>query len=77
MIVRPQKRNLQRHRELVAALSPGDDVITTAGIYGTIVSIDDDAVMLSIAPSTEIKVALRAIAMKKAVVDTPEPTKDS
>ena len=76
MIVRPQKRNLQKHRELVAGLAPGDDIITTGGIYGQIVSIDGDSAMIAIAKDTTIQVAIRAIGMKKAVVEIPEDETD-
>ncbi len=71
MIVRPQKRNIARHRELVASLKAGDDIITSGGIYGTVVSIDGDSAQVSIASGVVIKVAVRSIAMKKAVDENP------
>ncbi|HMS24774.1 MAG TPA: preprotein translocase subunit YajC [Acidimicrobiia bacterium] len=71
MIVRPQKRNIARHRELVASLKAGDDIITSGGIYGAIVSIDGDSAQVSVASGVVIKVAVRSIAMKKAVDENP------
>ena len=62
LIVRPQRRRAQAHRQFVATLSVGDEVITTGGIFGTIRSLDDDAVDLEIAPGTVIRVARLAIA---------------
>ena len=69
MIVRPQKRNLARQKELVESLSSGTEIITTGGIYGTIRAVDEDTVDLEISPGTTIKVAKRSVAMKKVKVE--------
>ena len=42
LIVLPQRRQMAAHRQLVASLEVGDEVITTAGIFGT---ITDDVVL--------------------------------
>jgi len=62
LVVRPQRRQMAAHRALVAALSVGDEVITTGGIHGTIRGLTDDAVELEIAPGVVIRVARAAIA---------------
>lgn len=67
MIVRPQKRSLANHKAMVAALAPGDDIITSGGIYGKIKSVGPESVQLEIADGLEIQVAIRSLAMKKAV----------
>jgi len=43
-------------------LKNGDKVITSGGIYGTIVGLEDDAIQLRIAEQIKIKVARSAIA---------------
>lgn len=75
MIVRPQKKNLARHKEMVAQLKSGDEIITSGGIYGTIKSVDSDSVMMEVADGIQIKVATRAVAMKKAP-DTSDNSQD-
>ena len=66
LIIRPQQkrqRRAQQEREqMLNALKPGDKVVTTGGIYGTIVSIKDDNVQLRIAQSVSIEVMRTAIA---------------
>ena len=47
---------------MIAALKPGDEVITVGGIYGDVVEVEDDRVALEIAEDVEIEVAKRAIA---------------
>ena len=61
----------QRNRQKAAAaevqrratIGVGTDVMTTAGLYGTVTAIneDDDTVLLSIAPGVEVKFAFAAL----------------
>ena len=45
-----------------ANLAPGADVMTTSGLYGTVVVVnDDDSVLLSIAPGVEVKWTIAAL----------------
>ena len=41
-LILPQQRKVKQHRELVQSLEVGDEVLTSAGMYGTIVGIDHD-----------------------------------
>ena len=61
LIVRPQRRRAQAHRQFVAALEVGDEVMTTGGILGTIRSLAPDLVELEVAPGTVIRVARMAV----------------
>jgi preprotein translocase subunit YajC len=62
LFVRPRRRMMMRQRELAGSLSAGDQVVTVAGMYGTIVALDGDEVRLEIAPDVVVRVARRAIA---------------
>jgi preprotein translocase subunit YajC len=62
LVVRPQKKRQNQQRALLDELKVGDEVLTAGGIYGTVSALDDDAVTVRIAPSTEVRVARRAIA---------------
>jgi preprotein translocase subunit YajC len=74
LIVRPQRRRAQAHRQFVAALEVGDEVMTTGGILGTIRSLDDELVELEVAPGTVIRVARMAVTqpLEPSVPDVPE-----
>lgn len=72
VLILPRQRELKRHNALVAVLEVGDEVMTGSGIYGTIVAVEPDTVILQVAPGTELKVARRAVAAKVGA-DT-EPT---
>ena len=66
LVIRPQQkrqRQLQQEREeLLNALKPGDKVITSGGIYGTIVAVRDNTVTLRIADKVSVEVLRTAIA---------------
>lgn len=61
MIIRPQMKQAKEHRNMVAALQKGDEVVTSGGIVGKITKVTDTFVSLEIAESTEITVQKHAI----------------
>jgi preprotein translocase subunit YajC len=76
----PQQRRVRQHQALVSTLQEGDEVMTTAGIYGRITYMDDELVRLEVAPGVELRVARGAIAkrtVEPATVEQPEPLADS
>jgi preprotein translocase subunit YajC len=68
LLIRPQNQRRRAQMEMQSAIEVGDEIVTTAGIYGTITEIDDDygIVTLEVAPGTEIRVARVAIATRLA-----------
>jgi preprotein translocase subunit YajC len=70
LFVRPQRKKQTEAQKMVSELRVGDEVLTAGGIYGTILAIDDDEIMVEIAPQTQVRVARRAIA---GVMTEPEP----
>jgi len=71
-LIRPQRARAQAHRELVTRVDIGDEILTVGGLYGNVIAIDEDDLMLEIAPGTQVRIARRAVA---AVVppDEEEP----
>jgi preprotein translocase subunit YajC len=63
-MIRPQKRKLRQHEDLVSTLVPGDEVVTIGGIVGYVKSIDDDFINLEIADGCVIRVLRQAIGRK-------------
>ena len=61
-LIRPQRKKDKKVKEMLAALKPGDRVTTIGGIYGTIVSVKDETITLSIGSQrTEMVVTRWAI----------------
>jgi preprotein translocase subunit YajC len=73
LFIRPRRRMMMRQRELMGALSSGDQVVTVGGVYGTIVALDGDEVRLEVAPDVVIRVARRAIAGRVGPVAAADP----
>ncbi len=69
---RKQKRAMQQQQDMQKSLSFGDRVMTTSGLYGTIVSTSDDTVELEIAEgvvTTWLRQAVREKVVESAVPD--------
>ena len=48
--------------EMLKAVTKGDRVVTTGGIFGTVVGVEDDVVQLRVAENVKLQVALSAVA---------------
>jgi len=71
LIIRPQRRQQQRHKQLLAALQKGDHVITSGGIVGEVLHLKENEITIR---SGESKlVVLRANIAN--VVNRPEAEK--
>ena len=62
MLYRPQKKQQKERNELLSSLKKGQKVVTIGGIYGEIVSLTEDHVMLQVADKVEMRLARTAIA---------------
>lgn len=67
LLIRPQRRRQKEQASLQGALSEGDEVITTSGMYGFITGFDGDIVWLEVDDNIQIRVARQAVQRK---VDT-------
>ena len=56
LMIRPQQKRQKEVRKFREALSVGDRVITSGGIYGKIKEIKDSTILLEIAENVRIKV---------------------
>ncbi len=62
LIIRPASVRRKAQAALVAALAPGQRVMTTAGVFATVAAIDGDRVRVEIAPGVVIEMLAAAIA---------------
>ena len=59
--IRPQRNRQRAAQQTQREIVPGTRVRTTAGMYGTVTSIEDPDVVLEIAPGVEVRLLRRAI----------------
>jgi len=64
MLIRPQKRRVQAHRELLENTGVGDEIVTIGGLHGRIRRIGEDDVEVEIAPGTVVRLVKTAIARR-------------
>ncbi len=56
LLILPQQRRQKQHQKLLSALNKGDRVITSSGIYGTIVNVKDNSIILLIADGVKVEI---------------------
>ena len=64
LLIRPQQRRAKAQRELTSTTEVGDEVVTIGGLFGVVREVDDDSVLLEVAPGTELRYLRSAIARK-------------
>jgi len=62
LMIRPQQKQAKQRQAMLSSLRVRDKVITTGGIYGKIVKVKDNSVILQIADKVEIEVTKSGIA---------------
>ena len=62
LLIRPQRAQKQRLQEMLSRLAPGDEVITIGGMYGDVIEVHEDKVVLESAEDVLIEVTRRSIA---------------
>lgn len=56
LLIRPQRLEQKRHRQMVANLKRGDEIVTVGGIIGSVVHVKDDRVTIKTAEDTRLVV---------------------
>jgi len=61
LMIRPQQQRQKKHQEMIRSIKTDDKVITIGGIYGSIVKIKEDSVVLQVAENVRIEFLKSAI----------------
>ncbi len=61
LMIRPQRRRQQQVAQQQNTVEPGARVRTTAGMYATVVAVEDNDVILEVAPGVEVRYLKRSI----------------
>ncbi len=72
MLIRPQQKRMRQQMELMNNLRPGDEIMTSSGIYGTVTEVEEDTILLEVSEDVEIRVAKSAVARIFTVREEPE-----
>ncbi|MBL8860291.1 MAG: preprotein translocase subunit YajC [Planctomycetes bacterium] len=61
IILRPEQKARKKRAAMLAQIKKGDDVMTTGGLFGTVVQVQDDRITLQVAEGTRLRFARSAI----------------
>ena len=72
LMIRPQRQRQRDHQSMIDQAGVGEDVLTSGGIYGTVVEVEGDDVVVEIADGVQVHMTRRGI----AAVLPPEDEED-
>ena len=68
-MIAPERKNRKKREEMLKNLKKGDEVVTSSGVYGSIVQVHEGVVTLQVADGVRMRFAQSHIGS----VQTPEP----
>ena len=69
LLIRPQRKEQERQKQMIAAIAKGDEIVTTGGIVGTVIRADPDRLIIKTGGETKITVERSHIARKSSADD--------
>ena len=77
LIIRPQRTRARQAAQLQARLVPGVEIMTTAGMFGRVVEVNDDGLVLEVSPGVQVRFAKAAVGRIVAAGDAGENDTDA
>lgn len=56
LLIRPQQKKARERQDMISHLKRNDEVLTTGGLYGKVVELNEKLVTLEIAPKVNVRV---------------------
>lgn len=72
LIILPSRKKQKKHQEMVENLKPGDRVVTSGGIFGTVMGVQPDRIELKIATNVKIDITKSAVGAIIGPTDKPD-----
>lgn len=64
LLIHPQRKRQKEHESMLQALEPGNKVVTSGGVVGTITKAENGKIRVKVAPSVELTVLRSHVAAK-------------
>ncbi|HNX04748.1 MAG TPA: preprotein translocase subunit YajC [Opitutales bacterium] len=64
LLIAPQRKKMKEHEKMMNALKPGDEIVTSGGIFGTIQQVRDDRLVVKISDTVRVEIAKGFISSK-------------
>lgn len=62
LLIRPQTKRAKEHKQMVAALKKGDEVVTGGGVLGRIIEVGDNFLQVEVADGVQLKIQKQSVA---------------
>jgi preprotein translocase subunit YajC len=72
LLIRPQQQKMRAHREMIEQLKKGDKVVTSGGILGQVVRIEDGKNTATVEIAKDVRVEVVRSTISDVVRDTPQ-----
>lgn len=76
LLIRPQQKQAKAHDAMLEGLKKGDKILTTGGLYGTVLGVKDQDLEVRFAENVKLWVARSAVS-KLISSETPVPAKNA
>src|SRR5262245_62175908 len=79
MMIRPQRQRQHERQSMIDRCNVGDDILTTGGIYGTVVEAEGDDLVVEIAEGMTVHMTRRGVAavLPPEIEEVPEADEDA
>jgi len=65
-MIRPQMKKAKDHKKFIEELKKGDKVVTTAGIHGKIVDMNDSTFLIEVESGTKIRFEKSSVSLESS-----------
>lgn len=72
LLIRPQRKERERHQQMVESLKKGDEIVTSGGIIGTVVHAQPDRLTIRTGENTRLVVERQKVARKVEATEEQE-----
>lgn len=72
-MIKPQKKEQNRVKQMLSELEPGDSVLTSSGFYGIVIDIDEDTVIVEFGNNKNCRIPMQ----KAAITQIEKPGADA
>ena len=62
LLIRPQRRRQAAQSQMIQSIEVGDEIVTAGGLYGNVIGVGDDELLVEIAHGVNVRIARRAVA---------------
>lgn len=61
LLIRPQRKRQAEQQSMLRRIGVGDEIVTIGGFYGTVTELDDDTMVVTLAPGVDVRMARTAV----------------